>query len=273
MDIRLWRERLGPYDLAVRELTTKFNHLIWEYQAKGLYSPIESVSGRVKGISSILEKMQRKQIPFEDMEKEVEDIAGIRIICQFEEDIHTVAKMIGQRKDMQVKVIKDYLTNRKPSGYRSYHVIIYYTVEMVDGPETIQVELQIRTMAMNFWATNEHSLQYKYKNQIPKPVRQRLKNAANAVLSLDAEMSSVRNEIMDAQIYSQTRLNLVTEILNNIESLYKYSNKREVIKIQDEFYRIYQSEDITKLEEFSRHLDIIAEGYRAQNIYWEEEIE
>lgn len=269
MDIRLWRERLSPYDLAVKEITAKFNHLIWEYQTKGLYSPIESVSGRVKGISSILEKMQRKQIPFEDMEKSVEDIAGIRIICQFEEDIHTVAKMVGQRKDMRVKAVKDYVTHGKPSGYRSYHMIIYYTVEMVDGPQTIHVELQIRTMAMNFWATIEHSLQYKYKNQIPMPVRKRLKNAANAVLSLDAEMSSVRNEIMDAQIYSQTRLNLVTEILNNIENLYKYANKREVIKIQDEFYKIYRMEDMIKLEEFSRHLDIIAEGYRAQNICWD----
>ncbi|MDD3217896.1 MAG: GTP pyrophosphokinase family protein [Lachnospiraceae bacterium] len=266
MEIRLWREIVSPYELAVKELTTKFNHLIHEYQEKNQYSPIESVSGRVKSISSILEKMQRKQIPFERMEEEVEDIAGIRIICQFVEDIETVAQIVANRSDMIIKSEKDYIKNMKPSGYRSYHLIIYYTVETMDGPRKIQAELQIRTMAMNFWATIEHSLQYKYKTHIPEHITSRLSNAADAIIALDKEMSTVRSEIMDAQISSQTQLNLVMEILNNIENLYKLSNKREVVKIQDEFYRIYAMNDMTQLERFSKQLDIIAEGYRAQAI-------
>lgn len=266
MEIQLWREILNPYELAVRELTTKFNHLIKEHRDKDLYSPIESVTGRVKSVSSILEKMQRKGIPFERVEQDVEDIAGIRIICQFVEDIERVATIIANRSDISIKSEKNYIKNMKPSGYRSYHLIVYYTVETLDGPKNIQVELQIRTMAMNFWATIEHSLQYKYKTNIPVHITERLSNAADAILALDNEMSTVRNEIMDAQNSSQLQRNLVTDILNNIENLYKLSNKREVMKIQDEFYRIYALNDLQQLQHFHKELDIICEGYRAQAI-------
>ena len=203
----------------------------------------------------------------ERMEEEVEDIAGIRIICQFEEDIETVASMIQKRSDMEIKSEKNYLKHMKQSGYRSYHLIIYYTVETIEGPKRLQAEIQIRTMAMNFWATIEHSLQYKYKGDMPPHVTERLSKAADAIISLDREMSSVRNEIMDAQNSSQMQSNLVKDILNNIENLYKVSNKREVMKIQDEFLRVFRTKDLQQLERFHRQLDIIAEGYRAQAVY------
>ena len=109
MEIQLWRSILCPYELAVRELMVKFEHIIDEHKQNDLYSPIEQVSGRVKSLPSILEKMQRKHIPMDKMEEEVEDIAGIRIICQFEEDIDTVAAMIRDRSDMVIKSEKNYL--------------------------------------------------------------------------------------------------------------------------------------------------------------------
>ncbi len=267
MEIQLWRSILCPYELAVKELTVKFEHIINEHKQNDLYSPIEQVSGRVKSVSSILEKMQRKHIPMDRMEEEVEDIAGIRIICQFEEDIETVASMIQKRTDMEIKSEKNYLKHMKQSGYRSYHLIIYYTVETIEGPKRLQAEIQIRTMAMNFWATIEHSLQYKYKGDMPPHVTERLSKAADAIISLDREMSSVRNEIMDAQNSSQMQSNLVKDILNNIENLYKVSNKREVMKIQDEFLRVFRTKDLQQLERFHRQLDIISEGYRAQAVY------
>ncbi len=266
MEIQLWREILDPYELAVRELTLKFQHLMKEYREHGIYCPIIQADGRVKSISSILEKAQKKKIPFENIETEMEDIAGIRLICQFVEDIEKAAEIIHKRSDMEVKSIKDYLTNAKPSGYRSYHLIIYYTVETAYGPKRLQAEIQIRTMAMNFWATIEHSLQYKYKENIPEYVRTRLSSAADAILMLDKEMSSVRSEIIDAQNSSQIQAGIVAEILNNIQNLYKIANKREIIKIQDEFYRIYALNDLDQLERFNKQLDIIAEGYRAQGI-------
>lgn len=266
MEIQLWRTILSPYELAVRELTLKFNHIIREHREHDLYSPMEQVTGRVKSISSILEKMQRKKIPMEKLEEELEDIAGVRIICQFEEDIDVVASLIKNRSDMEVKSEKDYLTHMKESGYRSYHMIIYYTVQTLNGPKKLQAEIQIRTLAMNFWATIEHSLQYKYKGNMPPHVAERLSKASDAINSLDREMSSVRNEIMDAQNSSQMQSNLVANILSNIENLYKYSNKREVMKIQDEFFRVYQTNDLQQLERFHRQLDIISEGYRAQAV-------
>lgn len=266
MDILLWHEILEPYELAVKELQVKFRHLIKEHHGKGLYSPIESVSGRVKSVSSILEKMQRKGIVPEEMEEQVEDIAGIRIICQFVEDIEKVADLIQKRSDIEIKSEKDYIRHMKDSGYRSYHLIVYYTVETMNGPKRIQVEIQIRTMAMDFWATIEHSLQYKYKANIPDYIRERLSAAAKAIIVLDNEMSSVRSEIMDAQNSSQIQRNLITDILNNIENLYKVTNKREIEKIQDEFYHIYAQNDLQELKRFHKELDLIAEGYRAQAI-------
>ena len=266
MEIQLWRRILCPYELAVRELTVKFEHIIKEYKLNDLYSPIEQVRGRVKSVSSILEKMQRKHIPLERMEEEVEDIAGIRIICQFEEDIDTIAALIQNRSDMTIKSEKNYLKHIKQSGYRSYHLIIYYTVETINGPKEIQAEIQIRTMAMNFWATIEHSLQYKYKGEMPLHVAERLSNAADAIIALDQEMSSVRSEIMDAQNSSMNQSNLIKDILMSIENLYKVANKREVEKIQSEFLRIFQMRDLQQLERFHRQLDIIAEGYRAQSV-------
>ena len=264
MEIQLWREILNPYELAVKELTDKFNHLIREHKVKNLYSPIESVSGRVKSVTSILEKMQKKQIAIEQLEEQLEDIAGIRIICQFVEDIGRVAQIIRSRSDLTVKYEKDYIAHQKESGYRSFHMIIYYVVETLNGPKRIQAEIQIRTMAMDFWATIEHSLQYKSK--IPEHIRIRLSNAANAIIALDTEMSSVRSEIMDAQNSSQLQMNLVADILNNIENLFRLSSQREAIKIQDEFYRIYATNDLQQLKRFHRELDIISEGYRAQAV-------
>ncbi|BCJ95201.1 GTP pyrophosphokinase [Anaerocolumna cellulosilytica] len=266
MKIQMWREILDPYVLTVDELVVKFNHLIEEYRNMGAYSPIEQVHGRVKTISSILEKAQKKEIPLKDIEDKIEDIAGIRIICQFVEDIQKVVEIINKRTDMEIKSEKDYIKNMKSSGYRSYHLIIYYSVQTLEGTKKVQAEIQIRTLAMNFWATIEHSLQYKYKQNMPEHIKGRLSKAADAIIALDQEMSSVRGEIMDAQNSFKIKANMVADILNNIQNLYKVANKREVIKIQDEFFQIYETGDLEQLQRFHKELDIISEGYRAQSL-------
>ncbi|MCD7735635.1 MAG: GTP pyrophosphokinase family protein [Lachnospiraceae bacterium] len=270
MEIQLWREILSPYDLAVKELVVKFEHLIQEYRNQGLYSPIEQVTGRVKTIASILDKAQKKNVMVDEIEEKISDIAGVRIICQFVEDIQRVVEIIRQRTDMEIVSERDYINHMKDSGYRSYHIIVRYEVQTVKGCRKINVEIQIRTLAMNFWSTIEHSLQYKYKMNIPDHIREKLANVANAIILLDNEMSSVRSEIMDAQISSQIHTSLVSDILNNIQNLYRVANKREIQKIQDEFYRIYELDDIDQLRRFGKELDVIAEGYRAQSIAEEE---
>lgn len=266
---RDWENFLLPYEEAVKELKLKFRTLRSQFEKEG-HCPIEFVTGRVKPVASIKEKMVRRQIREERLADDMEDIAGIRIMCQFVEDIYTVVDIIRKRSDMQIIEERDYIANQKPSGYRSYHIVVRYPVQLLDEQTNIKVEIQIRTLAMNFWATIEHSLQYKYKGNMPPHVRTRLNNAAQSVLTLDEEMSSVRNEVMDAQNSMVHQSNIVKEILNNIENLYHYSNNREVAKIQDEFYRIYESKDLARLERFHQELDVIAEGYRAQAVATEE---
>lgn len=266
MEIQLWREILHPYEQAVSEIIVKFVCLRDEFRKNNIYSPIESVTGRVKTVSSILDKMQMKNIQFEHLEEEVEDIAGIRIICQFVEDIERVVDLIRGRSDMEILEMKDYLANKKKSGYRSYHVVVAYTVDTIHGPKKLQVEIQIRTMAMNFWATTEHSLQYKYKGEIPEHVSTRLQKAADAIFNLDNEMSQVRAEIIDAQNDMQIRTGIVKEILSAIENLYKVASEREVKKVQDEFYRIFRLNNLYELRRFQKQLDILSEGYRVQSV-------
>lgn len=266
MEIQLWKEILTPYELAVDELTVKFNHIIKEYRQMAVYSPIEQVVGRVKSISSILDKAQKKGIELDEITEKIEDIAGIRIICQFIEDIYKVVDIIKNRSDMEVKTCKDYISNMKPSGYRSYHMIVYYNVETTKGKKRIEVEFQIRTLAMNFWATIEHSLQYKYRNNIPEHIRKSLSESAQSIISLDDEMATIHTEIVDAQNSFNIKANIISDILNNIQNLYKMASKKEVHKIQDEFYKIYKEDDLLQLERFNKQLDIIAEGYRAQGV-------
>lgn len=266
MEIQMWREILNPYELAVKELTTKFNHLIKEHHDKGYYSSIEQVEGRVKSISSILEKCHKKGISIDEITEKLEDIAGIRIICQFVEDIERVVELIRHRNDMEIKQEKDYIREQKDSGYRSYHIIVWYTINTIEGPKKIMVEIQIRTMAMNFWATIEHSLQYKYKMHMPEEIQERLLRASEATVLLDREMSQVRLEIMDAQNAFQHQSRVVADILNTIQNMYRVANAREMQKIQDEFYRIYSMNNLEQLQRFYKQLDNIAAGYRAQSI-------
>jgi len=219
-----------------------------------------------EALPDILEKAQKKNISIEEIEENIKDIAGIRIICQFVEDIVSVVEIIRNRDDMKVLEERDYVTHSKESGYRSYHLIIEYELYMIDVPKKIKVEIQIRTLAMNFWGIIEHSLQYKYRGKMPEHISTRLLAAADAILMLDKEMSSVRDEILDAQHYMRQTDSIISEILNNIQNLYGVANKREIEKIQDEFYSIYEKNDLDKLERFCDELDVIAEGYRAQSM-------
>lgn len=201
---RNWNDFLAPYEQAVSELKVKLRGIRKQFRDQKQHVPIEFVTGRVKPVESILAKSQLRGIPLDRLEEEMSDIAGLRIMCQFVEDIHTVVELLRARRDMKVIIERDYITNKKASGYRSYHLIIEYPLQMVDGEKTILAEIQIRTLAMNFWATIEHSLNYKYQGMFPEEIGQRLQRAAEAAYLLDEEMSSIREEIQEAQrLFSQ----------------------------------------------------------------------
>ncbi|MHD0398192.1 GTP pyrophosphokinase [Staphylococcus simulans] len=196
-----WDRFLAPYRQAVEELKVKLRGLRKIYDLEADASPIEFVTGRVKPLTSIIEKATERDISFDRLHEEMYDIAGLRIMCQFVDDIPVVVNLLRQRSDFKVVEERDYINNTKESGYRSYHVIIQHPIESLDGKREILAEIQIRTLAMNFWATIEHTLRYKYDGDYPPEIQKRLENAAEAAFSLDEEMSEIKDEIQEAQRY------------------------------------------------------------------------
>ncbi|TVY08271.1 GTP pyrophosphokinase [Paenibacillus cremeus] len=249
MDGRDWKKFLLPYEQAVEELKVKFKTLRTELKSREEYSPIEFVTGRVKRISSVLEKAKRLSVPMEQIETGIEDIAGIRIMCQFVEDIDRLAEQIRLREDMSVVYVKDYILNKKPSGYRSYHIIVEYPVQTALGMKRVLAEIQLRTLAMNFWATIEHSLNYKYREKLPVEVLNRLSKAAEAAYLLDQEMSSIRVEIMEAQKLFEDKSNIIAKVLNGIQELYFFHRVREAAQFQIRFNELWDTDDVWHLKE------------------------
>jgi putative GTP pyrophosphokinase len=194
-----WGALLAPYTQVVEELKVKLKGIRKQFEYESRHSPIEFITGRVKPVPSILEKAESRQIKMADIEQKIQDIAGVRVVCQFVDDIYTIVEMLRSRDDLSIIEEKDYVSEKKDSGYRSYHLIIEYPVETIDGRKILMAEIQIRTLAMNFWATNEHSLNYKYKGRIPTEVKERLQRAAEAAFKLDEEMSKIKSEVQEAQ--------------------------------------------------------------------------
>lgn len=269
--IQDWKVVLIAYEQAVEELKIKFKSIRKEYSKLDEYSPIEFVTGRVKKISSIIDKSKNRGIPLEieRIEAEIEDIAGIRIMCQFEEDIQSVVDLIKQRdgKDLAIVEERDYITNIKESGYRSYHIIIRYPVQTALGEKEILAEIQIRTLAMNFWATIEHSLNYKYQQNLPVHVREKLKCAADSAYKLDKDMSLIREEIMDAQEEFQAKSTLVANSLNILQTMHFSGKVLEIEELQTQFYKLQEEGNYAKLKEFKKHIDSVAKKYGIGLIY------
>lgn len=203
-----WDDFLAPYKQAVEELKVKLKGMRTQFEREHVHSPIEFVTGRVKPIVSILDKAADRNIPLDKLETEMQDIAGLRMMCQFVDDIKKVVELLRKRNDFEVIEERNYISQKKASGYRSYHVVIRYPVQTINGEKKILAEIQIRTLSMNFWATIEHSLNYKYKGDFPEDIRVRLQRAAEAAFSLDEEMSKIRLEIQEAQrIFSRKKEN------------------------------------------------------------------
>lgn len=256
MEMKNWKQILLPYTQAVEELKVKFKGIRSEFVGLEEYSPIEFVTGRVKKISSILEKAKRKNISMNEIEEKIEDIAGIRIMCQFAEDINKVIDIIRARdgKDLYIAEERDYITNIKSSGYRSYHVIIKYPVQTGHGEKLIFAEIQIRTLAMNFWATIEHSLRYKYKQNMPKSIEERLIKAAEAAYQLDREMAEIREEVLKCQESFQLESNLIADIFSSMQMLNSNNSNRDMNEVYEMFWTLWEEGDMNKLREFSESL-------------------
>ena len=197
-DISSWEEVNLLYNAALKQITTKIEILNEEFQEVHRYNPIEHTKASLKSPESIVKKLKRNgyQSTIENMVRYVNDIAGIRIICSFTSDIYKIAEMISNQKDIQVLTVKDYIMNPKNSGYRSYHMIISLPVYLSDRIVNVKVEIQIRTVAMDFWASLEHKIQYKFEGKAPAHINSELYECAHMVADLDARMLSLNEEIL-----------------------------------------------------------------------------
>jgi putative GTP pyrophosphokinase len=199
MDNKEWELRLQPYEQTVDELKVKLRGMRTEFNLAGVQTPVEFVTGRVKSIPAITEKLDRRHITLDRLEQDMEDLAGVRIMTQFTDDIYKVVNLLRQRKDMTILEERDYVMNAKPSGYRSYHIVIEYPLQLITGERLVLAEIQIRTMQMNVWSTIEHEINYKYEGADPENMKDQLKKAAD----LSAEIDSIFAALHHAETAQQ----------------------------------------------------------------------
>lgn len=197
-----WPQFLQPYELAVDGFVMKLESIKKQYILAGKKNPIESVYGRVKTPKSIVAKLKRMNMDFSEI-RNLSDIGGIRITCKYIQEVYEIFELLKSRKDIEIFWIKDYIENPKPSGYRSLHLITKYNAETIDGRITINIEFQIRTLAMHLWASIEHSLKYKYYRNIPDNIKLRLIEASRIAYDLDVEMSMIKQDMNSLDVQEE----------------------------------------------------------------------
>lgn len=220
----LWSKTLLVYDSALKEINTKLEILNNEFKLKHQYNPIEHVSSRLKSPESISKKLQHKglDVTIENVLKYINDVAGIRIICSFTSDIYKIAELVSKQSDVEVLKVKDYISCPKPNGYMSYHMIITVPIFLSNKVVNTKVEIQIRTIAMDFWASLEHKMYYKFEGNSPEYIRRELKECADIVSYLDRKMLSINEEI---QTYKEEQEICEEEIIEEAyeEATYSYN--------------------------------------------------
>ena len=201
-----WETVIFVYQSALKQVETKIDILNGEFQHRHKYNPIEHVKSRIKTPESIVKKLKRHgyESSIENMVRYVNDIAGIRISCSFTSDIYLIADMISKQNDLTILARRDYMKNPKKSGYRSYHMLITVPIQTTKGICPTKVEIQIRTIAMDFWASLEHKIYYKFEGNAPQYISEELRECAAITSKLDAKMLSL-NEAIIAEKERQQR--------------------------------------------------------------------
>lgn len=196
-DVDNWKEVILIYSSALKMISTKLEVLNDEFHHVHRYNPIEHIKSRIKTSESIVKKLKKHgyESTIQNMVEHVNDIAGIRVICSFASDIYQIAEMLSKQSDIKVISIKDYITNPKPSGYRSYHMLVTVPVYLSDRIVDTKVEIQIRTVAMDFWASLEHKINYKFEGNVPVYIRNELIECSKMVSELDKRMLSLNEEV------------------------------------------------------------------------------
>lgn len=196
-DVDTWKTFRFLYKAAMKEVNTKLEILNDEFQQVHQYNPIEHIKTRIKTAESIVKKLRRYgyETSMDNMVRYVNDIAGVRVICSFTSDIYRLAEMIGNQSDLKVLSIKDYIKHPKESGYKSYHMLVSVPVYLSDSVVDTKVEIQIRTIAMDFWASLEHKIYYKFEGNAPDYISRDLRECARVVEELDERMLQLNEAI------------------------------------------------------------------------------
>ncbi len=212
-DVDSWKTVMFLYQSALKEVGTKLEILNDEFQHVHQYNPIEHIKTRVKTAESIVKKLKRYgyETSIENMVKYINDIAGVRLICSFTSDIYRLAEMIGNQSDLKVLSIKDYIKNPKESGYKSYHMLVSVPIFLSDSVVDTKVEIQIRTIAMDFWASLEHKIYYKFEGNAPDYISRELRECAEMVSSLDDKMLSLNEAIQTCVLEQEEKENRTNE--------------------------------------------------------------
>ena len=200
-DVDSWKTMMLIYNSALKEVGTKLEILNDEFQHIHQYNPIEHIKARIKTPESIVKKLKRggHESTISNMTEFVNDIAGIRIVCSFVSDIYRLAEMIGRQNDLTVVSLKDYIKHPKQSGYKSYHMLVTVPIFLSDRVEDAKVEIQIRTIAMDFWASLEHKIYYKFEGNAPDYISRDLRECSGLVSMLDAKMLTLNDAIIRAK--------------------------------------------------------------------------
>ncbi|MDD3206357.1 MAG: GTP pyrophosphokinase family protein [Lachnospiraceae bacterium] len=196
-EVDSWKEVTLIYNSALKEIGTKLEILNDEFQHVHRYNPIEHIKSRLKTPESIVKKLKKYgyESTISNMVKYVNDIAGVRVICSFTSDIYRIAEMIAKQDDIKVISIKDYIETPKASGYKSYHMLVTLPIFLSDRIVDAKVEIQIRTVAMDFWASLEHKIHYKFEGNAPQEIKDELVECAKMVSELDARMLSLNEQV------------------------------------------------------------------------------
>lgn len=203
-----FQQLLMLYESGIKQITTKLEILEDEFQSKHKRNPIATIQSRIKEPLSIAEKLQRKglDVTIDNMVNRLYDIAGIRVNCPFISDVYNVTSMLLSQEDITLVQLKDYIKDPKKSGYRSLHVIVKVAVYFSDEKREIPVEIQIRTIAMDFWASLEHQLHYKKDYQMPKDISEELKSIADNIAANDERMQKLATKIPGFKVYDESSL-------------------------------------------------------------------
>ena len=198
-----YRKLMAYYTCAMMEVETKLNVLNEEFSLQYDRNPISSIKTRLKSFDSIIEKLQRKELPMDDfdvIEQNLNDIAGVRVICSFPEDVYMLAEALLKQDDIRLLERKDYIASPKANGYRSLHLIVEVPIFLAQEKRLMKVEVQLRTIAMDFWASLEHQLKYKKELENTDELTRELLECAEVSAALDAKMEEIRKRIMDAPV-------------------------------------------------------------------------